>query len=233
VAVEVRPRITGELVWVVDKEGATVKKGDLLAEIDSRAARLNVEAAKARLRVAETKVRAAQIKTANAKRLMENKLVSQEELELSLVVQAEAEAAFQVAKVEVEQAELNLSMTRVTAPIDGQVSRIEATEGSLVTANQTRILTLIATDPLHVVFNVPEAVLLQLRREGKAAPDKLTVAVGFSGEEGHPHEAKLDHIGTEINLNTGSARFQATLPNPKGLFSPGMSARVQLTTAAK
>jgi multidrug efflux system membrane fusion protein len=61
----------------------------------------------------------------------------------------------------------------------------------------------------------------------------LAVAVGFAGDEGHPHVAKLDLIEPEVDPATGTARFRATVPNPKGLFSPGMSARVRLTPAPK
>ena len=71
-----------------------------------------------------------------------------------------------VAKAEVERAALKLSFTRITAPFDGRVSRIVHTRGSLVVANWTHILTVVATDRLHVSFGVPETTLLRLRRDG-------------------------------------------------------------------
>ena len=150
-----------------------------------------------------------------------------------MAAEAEAEAALMVAKVEVERAELTLSWTRVTAPFSGRVSRIQATEGGLVTADQTHILTVVSTDPLYVTFNVPEAILLQLRRDGLSEPGKLGVAVGFAIDEGYPHAAKLDLIEPEVDPKTGTVRFRATVPNPKGLLLPGMSARVRLTPPPK
>jgi RND family efflux transporter MFP subunit len=231
--VAVRPRVSGELTRVAVKEGAAVKKGDLLAEIDPRAYRLDLDAAKARRKVADAKLQAAKLRATNANRLVKGKVISQDELALNKAAEAEAEAALMAAKVEVQRAELTLSWTRVTAPIDGRVSRIPTTEGNLVVADQTHILTVVATDRLHVSFRVPEGALLRLRRDGLAGPGKLGVAVGFAGEEGYPHAAKLDLVEPEVDPNTGTVRFRATLANPKGILSPGMSARVRLSPPAK
>ncbi len=232
-AVDVRARVTGHLTRVAVREGDAVKKGDLLAEIDPRAARLDLDEARARLKVAEDKLQVAKIKAANTRRLLESKVVSQDEVALSTAAAAEAEAALMIAKVEVERAELTLSWTRVTAPIDGRVSHVQSAEGGLATADQTHVLTVVSTDQLYVTFNVPESLLLQLRRGGLADPDKLGVAVGFAGEEGHPHETKLGLIAPQVDPKTGTVEFRATVPNPKGLLSPGMSARVRLTPQPK
>jgi multidrug efflux system membrane fusion protein len=205
----------------------------LLAEIDPRAYRLDLDAAKARQKVAEAKLQVAKLKAANAKKLVQGKVISQEELALNTAAEAEAEAALMVAKVEVERVALTLSWTRVTAPFSGRVSRIQSTEGGLVTGDQTRILKVVATDPLYVTFSVPDAVLLQLRRDGLAEPGKLDVAVGFAIDEGYPRAAKLDLIEPEADPKTGTVRFRATVPNPKGLLSPGMSARVRLAPSPK
>lgn len=227
---EVRARVTGQVTRVAVKEGDAVKKGDLLAEIDPRPYRLDRDAASARLKAAEAKLQVARIEAANAKRLLQNKVISSDEVALHEAKEAEAAAALMAAKVEVERAELTLSWARVTAPFDGRVSRIRSTEGSLVTADQTHILRVVATDPLDVFFDVPEAILLQLRRDGLADPDKLDVAVGFANDKGYPHAAKLEPIAPEIDPTTEAARFRATVPNPKGLLWPGMSARVRLTS---
>lgn len=160
-------------------------------------------------------------------------VVSSAELAKTQAKEAEAAAAVMVAKAEVQHAELTLSWTRITAPFNGRVSHIQATEGGLVTANQTHILTVAATDPIHVTFKVPESILLRLSREGLTEPGKLGVAVGFAGDEGHPHTAKLDAISPEVDPTTGTVRFRATVPNPKGLLLPGMSARVRLTVTSK
>jgi RND family efflux transporter MFP subunit len=226
---EVRARVTGQLNRVAVREGDAVKKGDLLAEIDSRAYQLDLDAAQARQKVAEAKLQAAKLQAANAKQLAQSKVVGPNDLALHLAAQAQAEAALLGAKVEVERAQLTLSWTRVTAPFSGRVSRIQSTEGGFVTAGQTPILRVVASGPLRVTFRVPETLLLRLRRDGLAEPGKLGVAVGFALDEGYPYAAKLDLIEPEVDPKTGTVRFRATVANPKGLLTPGMSAHVRLT----
>jgi RND family efflux transporter MFP subunit len=176
---------------------------------------------------------AAKLTTANSRKLLQNRVISPSELALHESAETEAAAGLAAAKVEVARAQLKLDETKVMAPIDGRVSRIQHTEGNLITGDQTVILTVMATDTLYVSFDVPEATLLRLRRDGLAEPGKLNVAIGFADEEGHPHPAQLDLIASEINPKTGTVRFRATAPNPKGIFLPGMSARVRLSAAVK
>lgn len=230
---DVRAQVTGYVTRVAVKEGDAVAQGDLLIEIDSRAARLDLDAAQARLKVAEAKLQTARIKLANAKRLLENKVVGADDLALNTAAEVEAEATLMGAKVEVQRAELTLSWTRISAPFHSRVSHLQVTQGDLVTADETHILTIVSTDTLHVSFNVPEGLLMRLRRDRLADPSKLDVAVGFALDEGHPHTAKLDLIEPEVNSQTGNARFQATVANAEGLLSPGMSAKVRLTPAPK
>lgn len=229
----VRARVTGHLTRIAVQEGDAVQKGDLLAEIDSRAYQLDLDAARARQKVAEAKLQAAKLKATNAKMLVQKNVVGQDELSMNKASEAEAEAAFLGAKVEVERAELILSWTRVSAPFSGWVSRIQSTEGSLVTADQTQIMRVLATGPLHVTFSVPESIFLQLRRDGLAEPGKLGVTVGFTLDEGFPHAAKLDLIDPEVDPQTGTVPFRATVPNPKGHLTPGMSVRVRLVPAPR
>src|SRR5262249_61613611 len=100
-AADVRARVTGHLTRLAVREGDAVKKGDLLAEIDPRAYRLDLDAAKARQKVAEAKLQAANLKAANAKKLMQDRVVGKDDLALNQA--AEAEAVLLGAKVEVER----------------------------------------------------------------------------------------------------------------------------------
>lgn len=231
--VEIRARVAGYLTQVAVHEGDAVKKGDVLAEIFAQSYQLDLSAARARVKAAEAKLKAAQLKAANVKRSVQYKAPSTEELALCEAEEAEMEAGLAVAKVEAERAQMTLASAQVRAPYNGRVIRIHTTEGNLVTADQTNILTVASMDPMSVSFNVPEATFLQLRRDGLAESGKLAAAVGFAGEEGHPHVAKLDLIDPEIDPKTGTVRFRATVPNPKGLLLPGMSTRISLTPAPK
>lgn len=224
---DVRPRVAGELTRLAVREGDAVRKGDLLAELDPRPYQLDVDAATGRVKAAEARLQAAKLKTANARRLAQERVVGQDEVNLGAAAEAEAEAGLAVARAEADRAKLNLAFTRLSAPFDGRVARVRAAVGELVT-DRSPVLTVAATDRLHVTFDVPEGVALRLRRDGLADPGELAVAVGFAQDDGHPHAAKLDLVGTDIDPKTGAARFRAVLPNPKGLLVPGASARVRL-----
>jgi len=232
-AVEIRARVTGHVTRETVRIGDAVKKGDVLVEIDERPYRLGVEAAKAKLMLATAKFDAARLKAENARKLQANKVVGPDEVALTETTAAEAEASVRLAKVEVERAELDVSWTRVTAPFEGRVSAVEAVEGSLVAAEQTKLLTIVSTDLLSVTFAVPEAIVLKLRREGLSEVKDLSVAIGFNGEEGFPHQAKMDTIDPVADPMTGTVRFHAILPNPKGLVLPGMAARARLTRSSR
>ncbi|MGN6547343.1 MAG: efflux RND transporter periplasmic adaptor subunit [Aureliella sp.] len=227
----VRSRVSGHLVRIAVKEGDSVAKGDLLVEIDPRPYQIALDVARARVKVAEAKLKAAQILGASSQRLLDNKVIGPEELALKMAAVAEEEASLMVAKARAQRAELTLSWTRVTAPFDGRVMRISVTEGDLITADQTPIMTIMSNDELQVLFSVPESILLQLRRNGLAEPDKLAVTVGFTDEDEYPHAARLDVIDPVVDTETGTVRFRGTLPNSKGILSPGMTVRVHLAAS--
>jgi RND family efflux transporter MFP subunit len=228
---EVRARVTGYLTRIAVKEGAAVKKGELLAEIDPRYYAADVEVAKARLKLAEAKLQAARTNLTQTKTAFSKDAASADDLRIAEADAAATEAGVAVARAELERAELMLSWTRVTAPFDGRVGRFAVTEGNLVRADATRVVTVVATDPLFVAFDMDERTLLRLRRDGLAEPGKLAVAVGLADEEGYPHEAKLDLIDPQVDPAKATVRFRAVLPNPKGMLSPGMFVRVRLTPA--
>lgn len=232
-SVDVMARLTGYLTRIVVREGDQVEKGDLLAELDARWNQLDLDAAEARVKVAEAKLQRAKITSGDSKKLVDKNVIGRDELALNKAAEAEAEGALMAAKVDVERAKLNLSWTKITAPSDGRVSHIEVTEGSLATADKTRLMTVVSSEPLSVSFDVPELVLLQMRRDGLSEPDRFDVSVGFAIDNGHPHAAKLNAIEPELDPKTKMAHFRATLKNPKGLLSPGMTARVRLTPKAR
>lgn len=227
----VQAQIAGLLVGSEVKIGDHVHKGDVLAKIDPREYGLALKAAQADTMIAEAEVEAAQVMLQNAESLRAKGVISPQEFTLKKLAFSVAKAKLDRTKVDLERAELNLSSTQITAPFDGTIQRIEATEGDFVTAKQAQIVTIVSIDPVLISFNLPEAIVLKLRRKGLDDPEKLKLAIGFIDEEGYPHEIELDGIEPSINSQTGSSRFRGVMPNPEGIYLPGMSVRIRLSVA--
>jgi multidrug efflux system membrane fusion protein len=135
-------------------------------------------------------------------------------------------------QAELDNARLNLSFTRVTAPIDGRISRADVTAGNLVNAGQSLLTTVVSTDKVYAYFDADERVFLKYielaRQDGSDARDASPVYLGLSNEEGHPHLGQLDFLDNQVNSKTGTIRGRAVFDNRDGQFTPGLYARLKL-----
>ena len=231
--VEVRPRVTGSLEKILVKEGATVKKGELLAEIDARWYRLKLDQARAQLTAAMASNKAAH---ANLNRL--NEAIKKGIVDQASVTEAEAEkektiALVDASKAALELAELDMLATKLIAPIDGKIGRFMVTGGNLVTADGPPIMNLVADNPLFVVFDVDEQTMLKLRRNGLDKVEKLSAAAALRDEDEFPRKVAIDFIDPQFNPQTGTVQVRGVIANPKGLISPGMHVRVRLMPPAQ
>jgi RND family efflux transporter MFP subunit len=229
--VVIRARVGGHLQRALAKEGATVKKGELLAELDSRPHEIELAAAKTRLVAAEAKVRLATASLERLEKIARAGVVAPDELTLARGAIAAERADQDAAQIAVRRADLNLSYTRLTSPIDGLTSRYLVTEGNVVTADATAIITVVSIDPLHVWFDVDERSIGRLRAAKSGEPE-TGVKVGFATDDGYPHAARLDFIDPVVSQVSNTSRCRVVLANPKGELSPGMQARVRVTPAA-
>src|SRR3984957_18633370 len=171
--VEVRARVSGYLQSVHFKDGAEVKKGDLLFVIDPRQYQADLDRATADLTQAETRFELASNDLDRAERLLKSKAISEEEADSRSKAKREAEAAILSARASVETAKLNMEYTHNTSPIDGRIGRKLITEGNLVNGNQgqsTLLTTIVSLDPVYCYFDADERAMLkyqQLAREGR------------------------------------------------------------------
>jgi multidrug efflux system membrane fusion protein len=232
--VELRPRVSGHLAAVHFQEGGVVGRGDLLFSIDDREFRAAVDSARANLARAESRVTLAQTEFARSQRLIEARAVSQGELEQRRGELQQAQADRAAAQAALAQAELNLGFTRITAPISGRVGAALVRPGNLVNPGTTLLSTVVSLDPVHVVFEGDERLYLryqQMARDGER-PSSRDVAnpvrVGLADEEGFPHEGRMDFVDNRLDPSTGTIRGRALLPNPDGVFTPGLFARIRL-----
>ncbi|MBL7252612.1 efflux RND transporter periplasmic adaptor subunit [Alloalcanivorax marinus] len=228
--VQLRSRVSGYIEEVAFEEGERVEAGDLLFRIDARPYQARVDAARAALEQARSDARLAGLEADRARKLLDSRAISREEFDRREAARLGARARVAEAKASLISAELDLSYTRVTAPVTGRAGRALVTKGNLASADQTLLTTVVSVDPLHVYFDSNESDALNAQRlmnEGKAP----SVAVGMSGESGFPHAGRLDFVDNQMNPDTGTLRYRAVLPNPNGIFKPGQFARVEMPVA--
>jgi multidrug efflux system membrane fusion protein len=239
--VDVRPRVTGYLVRMPFKEGSEVKKGDLLYEIDPRPYQAQLDQAASQVDLYKAQLKLARTTYARD-RAINTRVpgsVSQQELDQYLAAVDEAAARVKAYGASTEVYRLNLEFTRVTSPIDGQISRYYMTVGNLVNQDQTLLTTVVSLDPMYVYFDMDEPTLLRIRKARSAGAVKPTpdgrfpVLIGLQGEEGFPHHGTVNFVNNQVNPATGSIAVRGVFPNPRldggtRLLSPGMFVRVRL-----
>jgi multidrug efflux system membrane fusion protein len=239
-SVDVRARVSGYLVQMPFKEGDEVKKGNLLFEVDPRPYQAQLDQAQGQVNLYQAQLALAKANYARDQEVATTPgAISLQQLDQDRAAIQEADAAVKASQASVEVYKLNLGFTKVTSPIDGQVSRYFLTLGNLVVQDQTLLTTVVSLDPVYVYFDVDEGTLLRVRRainEGKIQryqQGKMPVDVGLQGDASFPHQGTIDFVNNQVNPGTGSiavrGRFANPLP-PKGvrLFSAGMFVRVRV-----
>jgi RND family efflux transporter MFP subunit len=233
-SVNLRARVTGYLTKVAFKEGSEVKQGDLLFEIDPRPYQAELAKAEANLAVAETRLKRAEADVARAKAHFEKGSLSREDYDKAVGDRDEAAAGVQAARAVRELARLNLSFTKVSAPVGGRIGRGLVDPGNIVKADETVLATIVSKDPMYVYFDMDERTMLELRQaiaSGKieAKPDEPSVAIGLANQEGFPLRAKIDFVNNRVDPNAGTLRVRVVLPNAEGQLLPGMFVRIRMT----
>jgi RND family efflux transporter MFP subunit len=237
-SVELRARVWGYLDKVNFKEGALVKKGDMLFEIDPLTYRAALNQAEGNLASMHARVERLDADLARARRLVGSGAMSREDYDKVAGDRGEASASRQALTAAVERARLDLGYTRVTAPISGRVSRYVVTVGNLVQAGDqgggTLLTTIVSVDPMYAYFDVDEHTVLRVRqliREGKlktAREGEGPVWLGLANEDGYPHQGTINFVDNQINPKTGTLRVRGVFPNKDEALSPGCFSRVHV-----
>jgi RND family efflux transporter MFP subunit len=237
-SVEVRARVSGYVDKIAFVDGQPVKKGDLLFVIDPRPFERAVAQAQAELEQARTRSQNTALDVERGRPLLERKIMSEKVFDDRANLQREAESAVKVAEAKVATAELELAFTRITAPIDGRISRATVSLGSWISAGgsaNATLLTLIVTqDPIHIYFDISENNYIKYKRLAErgalAGNDRAGAEVGVAlpDETTFAHRGRLDFIDNRLDPGTATMRARAILANADQMFSPGMFARVRL-----
>jgi RND family efflux transporter MFP subunit len=233
-SIEVRARVTGYLEKVLFKEGSDIKAGDPLFEIDPRPYEAAMNQAEASVVQARARWERLEGDYLRAVKLLPKGVITQEEYDRVAGDRAEADAAVVVAKAARELAALNLSFTKVTAPIDGRISRRFIDPGNMVKADETILTTIIALNPVYAYFDLDERTTMRIQRmvrEGTipwSEEQGLPVWLGLPDEEGYPYEGMINFADNRVDAETGTWRLRAVFENDDLVLAPGLIIRLRV-----
>lgn len=229
---EVRPQVAGIIQKRLFTEGANVRAGQVLFQIDASLYQAALDNAKASLARSEAHLTTIQLKAARLRELIAEKAVSQQDYDDATAALKQTQADIQFGKASVEVARINLQHTAITAPISGRIGRSSVTEGALVTSHQPLPLaTIQQLDPMYVDVTQSTAEILRLRRqlqEGRIEHSmKHLDGVRLLLEDGseYPWKGVLQFQDVTVDPTTGSVVLRMVFPNPKGILLPGMFVR--------
>jgi membrane fusion protein (multidrug efflux system) len=236
---DVRPQVSGVIQKRLFVEGADVKAGTPLYQIDPSTYQASVNSAKATL----AKARATLLSTGpTAKRykgLLDIEGISRQDYETAVASDAQAQADVATAQAALDTAVINLQYTHVYAPISGRIGRSTVTPGALVTAAQTTALTTVQQlDPLYVDVTQSSDQLLQLKRDIdsgslKSAGKEARVSLVLSDGTKYGQAGKLQFADVSVDTSTGNVTLRAIFPNPKHDLLPGMFVRAVVESGVK
>ena len=232
---EVRPQITGLVKARTFEEGAAVKAGQVLYQIEPAQYRAAVAGAEADLASAKASVEAAKLKDERYAALAKIEGVSKQEADDARLAHEQAIAAVAQRTAALDMARINLSYTAITAPISGHIGKSSVTAGALVTANQPAPLaTIRALDPMYVDLTESTEQRLRLRAQvgaGGLEAGSATVKLVLPDGSTYPHDGKLEFAEVAVDEATGTVTLRAKFPNPDDTLLPGMYVRAQLDEA--
>ncbi len=229
--IEIRPQVQGKIVSVCVKEGEQVRQGQTLFAIDAVPFRAALAQASAQVRAAQASAASAKLKYESNKRLYENKVVSNHELQLAYNTWLDAQAQVALARAAEESARNNLSYTIVKSPSHGVVGMLPFRQGALVGPDTTQPLTTVSDNStMYVYFSMDENQLLGLLRKYGSMEKTIAQmdAVGLQLSDGGMYkvQGKVASISGLINKSTGSVSLRADFANPNRLLHSGATGNV-------
>lgn len=238
--VELVARVEGFLDQVAFQEGAFVKKGQLLYQIEQDQYKAQLDAANAQLATAKAQKASAEAQLKNAQlnlnrqqTLLERQTVSQAVVDQAQAQRDEAaanvqagQAAIEQANAQIESAQINLGYTTIASPLDGRIGATNVTQGNLVNAQSGTLATVVQLNPIRMVFSIPETYWIQFAQEkglnaASAEGASFVPSIKLPTGESYAPQGKLAFVSNEVNQTTGTVSVYADFPNPDGALLPG------------
>ena len=237
---DVRPQVNGIIQARLFEEGANVRAGQVLYQIDPATYRATYDQAKAQLASAQANLATAKVKAERYGDLVKINGVAKQDYDDAKAAYLQAAASVQQNQALTQSAKINLDYTRVTAPISGRIGKSVYTKGALVTASQADALTTIQTlDPIYVDINQSAQELLKLRRslaDGAltgGGPTSAEVSLKLDEGVDYPLKGRLEFADVTVDQTTGAVTLRAIFPNPKGVLLPGLYVRAVVAQGGK
>jgi len=230
--VELRARVTGVLTETNFKDGAQVKADQLLFVIDPAEFQAAHDAAAAKVERSKATILEAKQKLERYKILVERGTAAQASLDEATATEGEATADLAAAQADLERAKLDLGYTKISAPISGQIGSSAVDVGNLIGPDTGVLATLIAMDPIRVIFSISEQDFLdykQAQKNGDA--EKFTPRIKLANDTVYPHDGTWDFVDNQVDPSTGTIGVRVEFPNTDGLILPGLFVNVVLVSA--
>jgi membrane fusion protein (multidrug efflux system) len=232
---QIQPQVTGYLVTQNYKEGTTVRKGDLLFEIDPRPFEAALAQTQGQLAQAQAQLGKTTLDVARDTPLAKESAIPQAQLDNDIQANAAAEALVAAAKAQVEQARLNLSFTKVRSLIDGVAGLAKGQIGDLVGPN-TILTTVSQVQPIKANFAISEQEYLKFAKrisavtEGKRQAGQTQLELILSDGTVYPQKGWVVLADRQVDVKTGTIRMAGAFDNPGSILRPGMFGRVRAAT---
>ena len=224
----VRPRVDGELRAIRFKEGDNVRAGTLLAEIDPRSFEVALAQAQAQLARDQAQLRNAQLDLQRYRDLLAKDSIARQQVDTQDALVNQLQGTVKADEASVDSARLQLSYTKVTAPISGRLGLKTAELGSIVRASDASgLVTITQTQPIHVVFGIPEAQLPAIHRKLRAR-DTLTVEAWDREMRQRLATGKVSTTDNSIDAATGTIKVKAEFANADGALYPNQFINIRL-----
>jgi RND family efflux transporter MFP subunit len=241
-SVEVRARVSGYLTEIHFADGQLVNKGDLLLVIDPRPYEIALASARASVAQATAALELAKRQLVRGGELRQKDYLAASDYDTRVQQTKAAEAALDVARAQVRDAELNLEFTHVTAPVTGRIGAHQVSIGNLISgggsgssgSSSTLLTTIVSQDPIYFSFDLSEADYLALQRAETSGKNlavrggELPVQLRLPDDKDWSLNGRLDFIDNQIDRGAGTIRARAVLVNKDHLLTPGQFARIRL-----
>lgn len=220
--VEIVARINGWLEKSYFKEGADVQAGQLLFLIEPDEYQIAVENARAAVRQTTAALNNSQKELKRAEELVKNDFVSKSYYDKALALRDENKAMLDVNRAKLNSALLNLSYTKIKAPVSGKIGKILITQGNLVNAQSGAIATIYSTNPIYANFTLNSDQYLKFRKDNQSKPDLSNMKVQIKLADGsiYPIEGKVQFVDNAVDTSAGTIALRATFDNPDKLLVP-------------